>query len=345
MPRINIITSSDDAATFAIRVADILISVPSTADPKMSIESEINITSLATTALASAAVASPTSPADLTVLLGQWNAENEVITFQMTRDLTQPINVPIGKLVDKVKEFYCTMGIDIKLDFGDNDDDESDRNSYNEEDEARTTDYPFKSWGNFVSALTASLQTEYFGEEYPKFQEALDEGLTSDVDEVKKFANSDNADEILESFVDIILGDGQRYGEQSDWQTIIKYLLRLGATFPIGTIMTFDTLMEDQDVEDILYSNSMYLRVELLDHFGPLISGLKLPKWIAAIEPAHYEEAENEDIEEKLIAHLKASSAWIRSSIEKKLIPSCRPYPSIACPVATATATTATTTE
>jgi hypothetical protein len=305
MPCIEIITSSDDAAAFATRVAETIACLPTKRGA--TIEPSIIITSKTTTHDIKAAASAST--ADLIVLLGHWNVVEEVITLQLARDLTRPVNIPLNKVCSELGEYFPFA----------EEDSGSDTDSGSEDEEDIAGDYPFNSWESFKPALLESLTTEYFGETYPKYDAAIDRGEAGDLSEIKKFATKENASDILEEFVEMICGEGYRYGPQTNWDKIIRHLLRLGAEFPLSTLMTFD---HTSDIEDIMETGNVDFRAEIIDYFAPKIKGLKAPGWIKAIEPKEYDideeldDDEDIDVDEVAMSHLMTVSSWLQAQVQ-----------------------------
>jgi hypothetical protein len=302
MPCIEIITSSDDAATFATRVAETIACLPTKRGT--TIEPSIIITNKTTTHDIKAAAQAST--ADLIVLLGHWNAVEEVITLQLERDLTRPVNIPLGRACSELGEYFPFAEEGEEEDSG-SDDEEEDEGPHGE-------DYPFTSWWSFKPALLESMTTEYYGEMYPKYQAAIDSGETDDLIEIKKLATTENADEILGDYIDMICGEGYRYGPQMDWPKIIRHLMRLGAEFPIASLFSFEY---NNEIEDIIDTGNIDFRAEIIDYFAPKFKDIKAPSWVKAIEPQEYnqddyEEGEDIDVDEVAGKHLMTVSRWLR---------------------------------
>ncbi len=310
MPCIEIITSSDDAAAFATRVAETITCLPTKRGA--TIEPSITITNKTTTHDIKAAAQAST--ADLIVLLGHWNAVEEVITLQLARDLTRPVNIPLGRACSELGEYFP-----FAEDEGSDKEEGSDSGSEDEEDMAE--DYPFSSWESFKPALLESLTTEYFGETYPKYDAAIDRGEAGDLSEIKKFATKENASDILADFVEMICGEGYRYGPQTNWDKIIRHLLRLGAEFPLSTLMTFDYT---SDIAEIMETGNVDFRAEIIDYFAPKIKGFKAPNWIKAIEPREYnmdeelDDDEDIDVDEVAMSHLMTVSSWLQAQAKQQ---------------------------
>ena len=306
MPCIEIITSSDDATAFATRVAETIACLPTKRGA--TIEPSIIITSKTTTHDVKAAAQAST--ADLIVLLGHWNAVEEVITLQLARDLTRPVNIPLKKACSELGEYFPFV------EEGEEEED-SEMDSSSEDEVPHTEDYPFNTWESFRPAFFESLVTEYYGETYPKYADAIDRGETDDLIEIKKFATAENASEILMDFVELICGEGFRYGPQTDWPKIIRHLLRLGAEFPFESLFSFDY---NCDIEDIIDSGNVDFRAEIIDYFGPKLKDFKLPAWIKAIKaeeynPSDYEGDEDIDIDEIAMSHFMTVSRWLRAQV------------------------------
>lgn len=145
----------------------------------------------------------------------------------------------------------------------DSGDDENEDESVASED-----DYPFTSWPAYSMALTESLQTEFYGERYPKYEKAMDSAGIDDYSIVVDLVelHHENPQVILDELIDIMCNDGNRYSVEmiEDGNCdIIDYLLAKGA------VMTSDTLLEwnMEHFESDIAGN--YIRASLIDYYFP----------------------------------------------------------------------------
>ncbi len=171
------------------------------------------------------------------------------------------------------------------------------------------SDYPFNDFYDFMCAYTEMLSTEYFGEEYPKFEKALDRdgGLCKKivVRFIKKLeTNPEDPDGIrsqdaINKIVDCYLNDGQRYARDFiiGGCEIIDYLLRKGAEFPTSSLFcgpdNADWMIDEFE------SNYFDVAATLLDHYGPKLN-LDISSYAdwANIEACHWEEIPEDEFNE-----------------------------------------------
>ncbi len=96
-------------------------------------------------------------------------------------------------------------------------------------------DYPFKTWDTYLAALEEFLQTEFYGETYPKYEKNHD-----DLAIVKKLVEIHGQDVQtgMERIINTITETGTRYAKDfflyGDLKEIIDYLLSKGADLPEG---------------------------------------------------------------------------------------------------------------
>ncbi len=128
-------------------------------------------------------------------------------------------------------------------------------------------DYPFTSWSAHSGALLESLQTEFYGETYPKYKKACD-NETDDyciiVDLVE--LHGEDPQEILDDLVEMMCNDGKRYAEEmldEGRSDIIDYLLLKGAKMNIDTMVNYKSC----DFEDDIDGN--HIRASLIDYYFP----------------------------------------------------------------------------
>ncbi len=167
-------------------------------------------------------------------------------------------------------------------------------------------DYPFSSWETFRSALLESLQTEFYGEEYPKYEKAISDG-TTDFQIIKKLVKTSTPQDILDDIIDMTLNGGQRYaGEVILGNTnIIDFLLKKGAEFPWELIFS---LPENEDFEDNYIG--LQHRATLIDMYAALKP--TIPDYIMEADP--YENDHYDENAHNICAGcIKANSKYLQS--------------------------------
>lgn len=175
----------------------------------------------------------------------------------------------------------------------------------------KNEDYPFTSWETFKDALLASLQTEFFDEEYPKYYAAAD--TTDNLQIIKRLLKTSTPQDILDDIVDMAINSGQRYASDvfglqqgADSSYIIDYLLRKGAEFPWSLIFS---LPDDEEFEDNILG--LDHRAVLIDIYAPELNP-DIPEDILRVDP--YNDMEyDEDIPDICAGYLKANSTYLQS--------------------------------
>jgi hypothetical protein len=101
--------------------------------------------------------------------------------------------------------------------------------------------YPFKSWEIYREALLFSLQTEMYGDKYPKYYKAIEEGEIDDFIIIKNILHTSTPQKILDDIIDMVINIGCRYGGDfiNYHSKIIDFLLEEGAKMPWNIILTF----------------------------------------------------------------------------------------------------------
>jgi hypothetical protein len=182
----------------------------------------------------------------------------------------------------------------------------------------RMSDYPFATFYDFMGGLTEMLSTEFFGEDYPKFEKVLDKygGDYSKkilVRFVKRYEEAEakaepsaedkdkgvSPQDALEAIIDCYLNDGSRYARDFiiGGCSMIDYLLKKGATFPT------DMLFNGPDMDECLYeqfcSNHFDIAANLLDHYGPKLN-LDISSYAdwGAIEALNWEDLEEDELDD-----------------------------------------------
>ena len=174
-----------------------------------------------------------------------------------------------------------------------------------------TEDYPFSSWETFRLALLESLQTEFYGEEYPKYEKAISDGTTDDVKIIKSLLKTSTAQDILDDIIDMAINEGQRYASDvfglqrgAGSSYIIDFLLRKGAEFPWSYIFS---LPDDEEFEDNI--TGLEHRANLIDMYSDLKPDI--PEEILNAEL--YEDHEyDEDVPNICAGFLKAHSSYLQ---------------------------------
>jgi hypothetical protein len=186
--------------------------------------------------------------------------------------------------------------------------------------EEESPDYPFKSWADMREALLEGLQTEFVGETYPLWEEAV-MPVHSEVKRLLK--GGEDKQQIMDDIVGMLCGEGSRYAGEfmGDCTDAIDLLLKHGATFP--SHLLFDRWCdEDNEVEYGAY----YARGELLDYYGPK-GRVSVPKSLEGLEPQDWEEVEDfEELEEDeeamelvRLRHLIYCSNWLQGRNTEKV--------------------------
>ena len=179
----------------------------------------------------------------------------------------------------------------------------------------KNEDYPFTCWETFKDALLASLQTEFFDEEYPKYYAAAD--ITDNLQIIKRLLKTSTAQDILDDIVDMAINSGQRYASDvfglqrgADSSYIIDYLLYKGAEFPWSLIFS---LPDDEEFEDNI--TGLDHRAVLIDMYAPELNP-DIPEEILNADP--YEDHEyDENVYDICAGYLKAQSRILRT-VHKK---------------------------
>lgn len=105
-----------------------------------------------------------------------------------------------------------------------------------------TQDYPFTSWGEYLTAFIEYTSTEFYGEKYPKYEEQHDKnGNEVDINTVQNLLdNGLDAQEGLNGFISAML-IGSRYSCQlltDPFPTIVKKFIDKGAVLNLNTLTT-----------------------------------------------------------------------------------------------------------
>ncbi len=166
-------------------------------------------------------------------------------------------------------------------------------------------DYPFSSWATFRDALLTSLQTEFFGEEYPKYEAAAE--TTTNLKIIKRLLPTSTPQDILDDIIDMTLNEGQRYAGEvilgnSD---IIDFLLKKGAEFPWELVFS---LPEDEEFEDNI--SGLQHRATLIDMYAALKP--TIPDYILNADPYENDEYD-ENAHDICAGYLKANSTYLQS--------------------------------
>ena len=167
-------------------------------------------------------------------------------------------------------------------------------------------DYPFTSWATFKDALLCSLQTEFFGEEYPKFEDAAE--TTSILSIIKRLLKTSTAQDILDDIIDMTINEGQRYAGEVilGSNAIIDFLIRKGAEIPWNLVFS---LPEDELFEENI--DGLINRATLIDMYaGP--QNIEIPADIRSAEPFDGDEYD-EDVPNICAGYLKAQSKYLQS--------------------------------
>ena len=171
-------------------------------------------------------------------------------------------------------------------------------------------DYPFSSWETFRLALLESLQTEFYGEEYPKYEKAISDGITDDVKIIKSLLKTSTAQDILDDIINMAINEGQRYasdvfGLQRGPGTsyIIDFLLKKGAEFPWSLVFS---LPEDEEFEDNI--TGLGHRASLIDMYSVLKP--EIPEDILHADPYENDEYD-ENAHDICAGYLKANSKYL----------------------------------
>lgn len=169
----------------------------------------------------------------------------------------------------------------------------------------KNEDYPFSSWETFRCALSSAMTSEFYGEEYPKY-EAAD---IDNYDIIKHFAKNYDPQIILDDIIDLTINEGQRYAKDIILgigfreNNIIDYLLKKGAEFPWSLVFS---LPEDEEFEDNILG--LQHRATLIDKYAPLLDP-KIPEEISLAVP--YEDQEYTDEVANICAgYLKANCTY-----------------------------------
>lgn len=182
------------------------------------------------------------------------------------------------------------------------------------------SDYPFATFYDFMAGLQGMLSTEFYGEEFPKFEKILNKyGGDYCKKIVVKFVNNENEgispQYALESIIDCYLNDGSRYADNfiRGGCLMIDYLLEKGAEFP--THLLFSGPDMDESFYEQLSSNYFQVAALLLDHYGPILNlDISLYADWESIEAADWKDVEDleEDEENVKMAYLKYLSKYIQ---------------------------------
>ena len=175
----------------------------------------------------------------------------------------------------------------------------------------KNEDYPFTCWETFKDALLESLQTEFYGEEYPKYEKAISSGNTDDVKIIKSLLKTSTAQDILDDIINMAINEGQRYASDvfglqrgAGSSYIIDFLLRKGAEFPWSYIFS---LPDDEEFEDNILG--LDHRAVLINMYAPELNP-DIPEDILHADP--YDEMEyDEDIPDICAGYLKANSKYL----------------------------------
>ncbi len=167
-------------------------------------------------------------------------------------------------------------------------------------------DYPFSSWETFRSALLESLQTEFYGEEYPKYEAAISDG-TTDFQIIKKLVKTSTPQDILDDIIDMTINAGQRYaGEVILGNTnIIDFLLKKGAEFPWSLVFS---LPEDEEFEDNYIG--LQHRATLIDMYAAMKP--EIPAEIINADP-YDGDSYDENIPNICAGFIKANSKYVQA--------------------------------
>lgn len=165
-------------------------------------------------------------------------------------------------------------------------------------------DYPFSSWETFRPALLESLQTEFFGEEYPKYEAASE--TTTNLKIIKSLLNTSTPQDILDDIIDMTINEGQRYaGEVILGNTdIIDFLLKKGAEFPWSLVFS---LPEDEEFEDNYVG--LQHRATLIDMYSALKP--EIPAEIINADP-YDGDCYDENIPNICAGFIKANSKYVQ---------------------------------
>ena len=179
---------------------------------------------------------------------------------------------------------------------------EEEKHSY---DGYKNEDYPFTCWETFKDALLCSLQTEFFGEEYPKYYAAADK--IDNLQIIKRLLKTSTPQDILDDIVEMTINEGQRYADEVilGSTAIIDFLIRKGAEIPWSLVFS---LPEDEEFEDNI--SGLCNRATLIDMYaGP--QNIEIPSDIINAEPFDGDEYD-EDIPNICAGYLKANSSYLQ---------------------------------
>ncbi len=175
-------------------------------------------------------------------------------------------------------------------------------------------DYPFTSWTAYFAALTESLSTEDYGENYPKYEEQIDEGNT-DARIINGLLDAGlNPQEGLDGFIKALL-DGSRYAcEMDSIDDILQAFIEKGAT--PNVVPLFEILYPEGDYfEDEVASYE--IRGRLIDALNDLgVNVTNNVDW-SSIEATYWEEIDEdfiaEDYTKACYMYLKHTSEFLQT--------------------------------
>ncbi len=171
-------------------------------------------------------------------------------------------------------------------------------------------DYPFTSWTGYFAALTESLSTEYYGEEFPQYERQQHRGNT-DMMMIQKLLESGlNPQEGLDGFIQALL-DGSRYAcELPDIAEILAMFIEKGAKPNIDCLFEINCTEFEDEVSSYEIRGVL---IDALSEFG--IDVKKYYDW-ASVDAVNWEEIDEEvveeDYEKACRMALKSQSEYLR---------------------------------
>jgi hypothetical protein len=124
----------------------------------------------------------------------------------------------------------------------------------------------FKSYDEFLAGLRESLNSEYYGDKYPEYEEECDQEEDIDVKYINHFIqNGLDIHHGLELLIDTLCSHS-RYVEQSDIEDFIQPFLNAGADINKQTIFYIPIISNlEEEFED--KTEEIFIRVAIIKTF------------------------------------------------------------------------------
>ena len=165
---------------------------------------------------------------------------------------------------------------------------------------AKMTTVPYNDWKTFYEAFKCSLDTEFFGEEYPEYEEYIDEEEDESI--VKHLlANGCDPQEGIDGMMDALLFSSRYVSDQIDTiQKCMKLLFDAGAKLDGTKVFARTYDPSEATLEDEV--NNYYSRAVLAMFLDPQVY---VADW-NEIQPKYWEDIpEDTDFDEARLMHLK----------------------------------------